>query len=201
MQAFVTCIDRYRLVYGRAMNADGLIWLSAIAILPLSIVGSLLHFAYDWSRHHRVVAVFAAVNESYWEHIKIAFWPVLAWPVVLFTLGGWSIPGFVPAATIALYSTPVTMTAIVFGYKALTRRNILWLDILSFFVTIGLALMIFALVATELDASGWTIAISTLLLVPLGLAFARFTQTPPNEPDLFIDPLNERYGLEAHPDD
>src|SRR5690606_8039947 len=104
--------------YGRAMNADALIWLNAIAILPLSLVGSLLHFAYDWSRHNRFVAVFAAVNESYWEHIKIAFWPVLVWFIVLFALGGWSIPGFVPAATIALYSVPVIMIAIVFVYKA-----------------------------------------------------------------------------------
>lgn len=111
------------------MNADGLLWLNAVAILPLSLLGSLLHFAYDWSRHNRVVAVFAAVNESYWEHIKIAFWPVLAWLVALFVLGGWRIPGFAPATTIALYSVPVTMIAIVFGYKSITRRNVLWLDI------------------------------------------------------------------------
>lgn len=38
-----------------------------IAIIPLAIIGSLLHFVDDWSRHNRVVAVFAAVNESYWE--------------------------------------------------------------------------------------------------------------------------------------
>lgn len=183
------------------MNADGLIWLNVIAILPLSIVGSLLHFAYDWSKHNRFVAVFAAVNESYWEHIKIAFWPVLVWFIVLFALGGWSIPGFVPAATISLYSVPVIMITIVFVYKAVARRNVLWIDIAAFFVTIGLALMIFALVAVELDASGWTIAISVILLVPLGVAFARYTHTPPDEPDLFIDPLNRRYGLEAHPDD
>lgn len=183
------------------MNADALIWLNAIAILPLSLVGSLLHFAYDWSKHNRFVAVFAAVNESYWEHIKIAFWPVLVWFIVLFALGGWSIPGFVPAATIALYSVPVIMIAIVFVYKAVVRKNVLWIDIAAFFVTIGLALMIFALVAAELDASGWTIAISVILFVPLGVAFARYTHAPPDEPDLFIDPLNMRYGLEAHLDD
>lgn len=182
------------------MNLDTLMWLNTIAILPLSLLGTLLHFVYDWSRHNKFVAIFAAVNESYWEHIKIAFWPVLVWFLALFAMGGWHIPGFVPAATIALYAVPVTMVAIVFGYKSITRRNILWLDILSFFVTVGFALIIFTLIATELDASGWTIALSVLLLVPLGIAFARFTHTPPQEPDLFRDPLNERYGLDAHPD-
>lgn len=62
-------------------------------------------------------------------------------------------------------------------------------------------MMIFAMIAAELDASAWTILLSVLLLMPLGVAFARFTHTPPAEPDLFIDPLNERYGLKAHPDD
>lgn len=182
------------------MVEDGLIWLNLIAILPLSIVGSLLHFAYDWSRHNRVVAVFAAVNESYWEHIKIAFWPVLLWFAGLFALGGWGIPGFVPAATIALYAVPVTMVAIVFGYKSLTHKNVLWIDILSFFVTVAVALMVFALLATELAASGWTIALSILFLAVLGIAFTRYTLAPPAEPDLFTDPLNSRYGLDAHPD-
>lgn len=182
------------------MGIDTLVWLNAVAILPISIIGSLLHFAYDWSGHHRVVAVFAAVNESYWEHIKIAFWPVLLWFAALFALGGWQIPGFVPATAIALYSVPVTMIAIVFGYKAIARKNVLWIDILSFFVTVAVALLIFALTATELAASGWSIALSLVFLMILGIAFARFTHRPPAEPDFFIDPLNKRYGLEAHPD-
>lgn len=182
------------------MTAESLIALNAIAIIPLSIVGSLLHFAYDWSRHNRVVAVFAAVNESYWEHIKIAFWPILIWLIVLFALGGWSVTGFVPAATIALYSVPVTMIAVVFGYKRIARRNILFIDILSFFITVGVALMVFALVATELVASAWTIALSFAFLIALGIAFTRYTIAPPAEPDFFVDPTNARYGLDAHPD-
>lgn len=79
--------------------------------------------------------------------------------------------------------------------------SLLWLSAVSIVpLGIALSLMIFALIATELAASGWTIALSVTLLAPLGVAFARFTHTPPAEPDLFIDPLNERYGLDAHPD-
>ncbi|MGN6272799.1 MAG: DUF6512 family protein [Protaetiibacter sp.] len=179
---------------------EQLLWVNLMAIIPLSIVGSLLHFAYDWSRHNRVVAIVAAVNESYWEHIKIALWPVFVWFLVQFALGGWSIPGFVPAATIALYSVPVSMIAIVFGYKRLVGRNILWVDIAAFFVTVAVSVVVFALVAAELAASGWTIAVSVVFLLVLALAFARYTHQPPSEPDFFVDPTNARYGLDAHPD-
>lgn len=171
-----------------------------IAIIPLAIIGSLLHFVYDWSRHNRVVAVFAAVNESYWEHIKIAFWPVLLWFAVQFAIGGWRLPGFVPAAAIALYVIPVSMITIVFAYKQLTKRNILWVDIAAFFVTVALSLVVFALIATELVASGATIALGVLFLVVLCGAFVRYTLRPPSEPDVFVDPTNARYGVTAHPD-
>jgi hypothetical protein len=181
------------------MAPETLLWSTLIAFLPLSLVGSLLHFAYDWSHHNRVVAVFAAVNESYWEHIKIAFWPVLLWFVALFAAGGWALPGFVPAAVAALYAIPVTMIAVVFAYKRLAGRNVLWVDIAAFFVTVGVSLAVFVLLARELDASPATIALSVVFLIAIGIAFARFTVTPPDEPDLFVDPTNQRYGVDAHP--
>ncbi len=168
--------------------------------MPLGVFGSLLHFAYDWSKHRRHVALFAAVNESYWEQIKIAFWPILLFLAVQFAAGGWRIPGFVPAATIALYSVPVAMVATVFTYKRLTRRNVLWIDILAFFLTIAVSLVTFALIASELLASVWAVVLSGCFLLPLLLAFVNYTFSPPQEPDLFVDPLNARYGLDAHPD-
>lgn len=182
------------------MTPENLFLTNIIAIVPLTIIGSLLHFAYDWSHHHRFVAVFAAVNESYWEHIKIAFWPVMLWFSIQFGLGGWRLPAFVPAATIALYAIPVSMIAIVFGYKRLARRNILWIDILAFFVTIGLSVLIFALLIEELAAGAATIVLSAVFLAVLCIAFARYTVAPPSEPDFFVDPTNSRYGLQAHPD-
>ena len=46
-----------------------------IAIIFISVIGTLLHFMYEWSGHNKVVSLFAAVNESTWEHIKIALTP------------------------------------------------------------------------------------------------------------------------------
>lgn len=46
-----------------------------IGFIVISIVGTLLHFLYEMSGHNKIVAIFAAVNESTWEHIKIALTP------------------------------------------------------------------------------------------------------------------------------
>jgi hypothetical protein len=169
-------------------------------IIPLGIVGSVLHFLFDWTKHNRIVAVIAAVNESYWEHVKIAIWPVVVLQVVLFSVGGFNYSSFVPAATIALYSIPISMVGLVFLYKAISRRNILWLDISLFFVVIAIAQVLFVLVLEQLAADAFLVALSALFLAGLVAAFVRFTFRPPQEPDVFIDPLNKKYGIKAHPD-
>lgn len=172
------------------------LWMS----LPLGILGSLLHFLFDWTKHNRFVGVIAAVNESYWEHIKIAVWPVLLLQLCLFIAGGFQFSSFIPAATIALYSIPISMIGLVFLYKAVSKRNILWIDISVFFLVIAIAQVLFVLFLQELSPSRGTILISLAFLVGLVVAFLRFTARPPKEPDVFIDPTNKRYGLRAHPD-
>ncbi len=52
-----------------------------IDIILICIVGTIFHFAYEFSGGNILVALFSAVNESIWEHIKIA---VMATYVVSF---------------------------------------------------------------------------------------------------------------------
>jgi hypothetical protein len=182
------------------MTLDSVILVSLGMIVPLGLLGSVLHFLFDWTKHTRFVAFFCAVNESYWEHIKIAIWPVFLLQIVLFSLGGYQLPSFVPAATIALYSIPVSMVGLVFIYKSVAKRNILWLDISIFFVCIAVAQSIFVLLLGQLAPTPGTVVLSSLFLSGLIVAFLLFTFRPPREPDVFLDPIKKDYGLRAHPD-
>ena len=58
------------------MNDTLIMWLSVIVI---SAAGTLAHFLYDLTGEHRPIGLFTAVNESIWEHIKIAITPSLLW--------------------------------------------------------------------------------------------------------------------------
>ena len=167
-------------------------------IIPIGIVGSLLHFVYEWSGRNRLVSVFAAVNESYWEHIKIAIWPIFMLQVILFGMGGYKLTAYLPAMTVALYSVPISIVAIVFAYKKIVGHNILAVDIATFFVAVAIAQVLFVRVLRELEPGKITITISVFFLVALLVAFASFTNSPPAEPDLFIDPLNGGYGEQGH---
>ena len=120
--------------------------------------------------------------------------------IVLFSLGGYQFSSFIPAATIALYSIPVSMVGLVFLYKSVSKRNILWLDISIFFVCIAVAQSIFVLVLEQLAATSGTVILSGLFLSGLIVAFLLFTFRPPQEPDVSLDPINKGYCLLAHPD-
>lgn len=54
-------------------------------VLWVCIVGSTLHFAFELSEYWRPMALFAAVNESAWEHTKMYFWPGLFAALVQYT--------------------------------------------------------------------------------------------------------------------
>ena len=50
-----------------------------VGTIFIVILGSALHFTYELSGKLAIVAAFLAVNESVWEHLKLAFWPSLIW--------------------------------------------------------------------------------------------------------------------------
>ncbi len=48
----------------------------------VSLVGTFLHFLYDLTNHNKLVGVFSAVNESVWEHIKLALTPTFLFSLI-----------------------------------------------------------------------------------------------------------------------
>jgi len=47
-----------------------------------SLIGTFLHFLYDWLDKSIWVAPFSSVNESTWEHMKLVFWPMLFFAII-----------------------------------------------------------------------------------------------------------------------
>ena len=37
------------------------------------ILGTILHFTYEWFNYNVIVGLFSTINESVWEHLKLLF--------------------------------------------------------------------------------------------------------------------------------
>lgn len=97
--------------------------------------GSLLHFAWEWSGRDAFVAIFAATNESTWEHLKLAFWPALLITPFQRAIYG-TYPGWLPATAIRCLLPSFLIVAMFYGYTALLGGHHLAADLAIFALAI-----------------------------------------------------------------
>lgn len=143
------------------------------------VVGSAMHFVFAWSGDWWPVALVAAVNESVWEHLKLAFWPGLIWSLLEYRVLRRDALQFWAAKGIALAVPPLIIVLVFYGYTGLMGDNYLVADIGTFV----LAVVCGQLVSLRLVGAGirqvWLRSAATALLSCEILAFSAFTYFPP----------------------
>lgn len=87
-------------------------------VLWVAVAGSLLHFAFELTEYWRPMALLAAVNESAWEHVKMYFWPGLAYALVQYTYTRDIARNYWFGKAVALAITPLVILSSYFTYLA-----------------------------------------------------------------------------------
>ncbi|HYE82179.1 MAG TPA: DUF6512 family protein [Clostridia bacterium] len=169
-------------------------WHIAGAIFTL-VIGTLLHFTYEWSNENTLVGIFSAVNESTWEHLKLLFTPVLLFAAVEYCSYGKYIPNFVPVKALSILLGMSTIVISFYTYTGIIGQNFLWADISTFILGV-LAAYWFSIkyLRTGAFTSECAIRLGWLGLLLLFLCFAFFTFIPPRI-ELFLDPVSGTYGI------
>jgi hypothetical protein len=160
------------------------------------VVGSALHFLYNWSGAWPPLALVAAVNESIWEHLKLAFWPGFIWALFPTKGHGPSVRERLAGKGFGLLLTAILIVALFKGYTAMLGRNFLPMDI-GIFV---LAVLIGQVAATVTTVRGMhdrpVLLLGLALLLSQFAAYILFTFFA-LEHWLFIDKSDE--GLSTFP--
>ena len=167
-------------------------------ILFIVLFGSLLHFTFEFSGGWMPLGVISAVNESVWEHLKLAFWPAVFWTIIEFFFvqkpARNTSPGFIFAKAIGAYIMPLVIVAIFYSYTALTGHSILAIDLSSFVIAVVTGQVISYKAWSSLRLSGGFNLLGLAMLVIGGLLFAIFTFYPPGA-GIFQDPVTGGYGI------
>lgn len=163
----------------------------------ISLIGSVLHFVYDWLKHNKYISLFVAVNESTWEHLKLAILPTFIWGII-----GWFLDfnNYAFGVFITLLTISIVIPVIFYSYTSFTKKPILAVDISSFFIAIGLAMIFAYLIFTAKDFPGFFNWVGIIGNCLFALSFVLFTIFPPHM-FLFIDPITKKYGRAGHYDD
>lgn len=64
------------------MDSKKLLKYQILSAIFTIILGTLLHFTYEWSGNNAFVGAFSSINESTWEHLKLAFYPMLITSII-----------------------------------------------------------------------------------------------------------------------
>ena len=111
-------------------------------ILFTVLLGSLLHFTYEWSGHLTAVSLFSAVNESTWEHLKLLFMPMFLYSAAETLLLGRCFPGLMKARAFGCIAGMFIITALFYTYTGIIGRNYLPIDIAVFLIGAAAAFLL-----------------------------------------------------------
>ena len=92
------------------------------------ILGSLGHFFYEWSGNNYVVGLFFATNESVWEHIKLALFPIFI-SFLLYGLFARAHSNFFAAFFMAMLTVILFIPLAFYGYTAVAEKSIIFIEI------------------------------------------------------------------------
>lgn len=164
-----------------------------ITVIICLILGTLLHFTYEWSGENLIVALFSAVNESTWEHLKLAFYPMLLMANIGYFIIGKRSRNYWMAQTLGMLVAIIFITTFFYTYTGVIGTNFAVLDIGSFIVAILLGEYVTYRLLTSTKAYNAEL-ISIFFLLILLFSFIIYTFSPPKI-ELFKDPINGSFGI------
>lgn len=148
-----------------------------ISVIFTLILGTILHFTYNWSNENSLVGAFSAVNESTWEHLKLLFFPMLLTTIIGYFYIGKNVPNFLCAKTIGINEAILFTIIFFYTYTGILGTNFDILNILTFVFAVFLGEYVSYKIILSYFSCNKKIAI--IILILLLLSFIIFTYLPP----------------------
>lgn len=157
-------------------------------------VGTVLHFLFDWTGGNGIAALFSAVNESIWEHLKLLFYPMVAVSIIQYFFWGKDVSSFWCMKLLGILLGLALIPVVYYTYTGILGIKADWFNITIFFLTAALVYWLetklFQREYTCQIRSKWAVAAICLIAA----VFTVFTFLPPHIP-LFQDPITGTYGF------
>lgn len=157
-----------------------------IGIVFVIITGSLFHFLYDWSGHNQIVGLFTPVNESIWEHMKLLFFPMLLYSIVMILKFNQPYPHITSALFFGIIAGTLLIPLFYYAYTSILGTNYLVLDIGIFILSIVLSFWLTYKLTLSHRLESYTFALGLSVCILL-ICFWLFTYHAPNSA-IFQDP-------------
>ena len=161
-------------------------------------LASFLHFAYKLTGGSTFVAIFAAANESVWEHVKILLIPYLLWSIPEYYILKPDKKRFISARAAGALTLMALTICFFFVYSGIWGSSVLWIDISAALLWLTAAQVTSMRVLCGQNRCEELFPIAAAVLCLIVVMLLCFTVSPPKI-GLFRDPVTLLYGLETMP--
>lgn len=113
-------------------NAKG----AVIELVVVAVIGTLLHFLYEWSGGNPLMGLFSPVNESVWEHLKLLFMPAFFYTMLQEILRKDGEPSRISQKSKAIICALLFIVVFFYTYSGILGKSVVWIDIATFYVSV-----------------------------------------------------------------
>lgn len=167
-----------------------------IGFIFTAILGTILHFVFDWTGGNVIAALFSAVNESIWEHMKLLYYPMFVFALIQYRIWGREYPEFWCIKLVGLLAGLTLIPVLYYTYTGALGVEADWFNITIFFIAAGFAYWLESWLFRKGANCALPAGISFALLCLIGLVFIVLTFLPPEIP-FFRDPMTGTYGFQG----
>lgn len=174
-------------------NKKSILNFQIISVIFTIILGTVLHFTYNWSNSNLLIGSLSAVNESTWEHLKLIFFPILITTIIGYFYFRKTIPNFLCSKTLGIITAILFTIIFFYTYTGILGTDFAFLNILTFIISVILGEYIsYKLITSSFSCNK---ILSIILLSLLLFSFIFFTYFTPKI-GLFKDPVTGQYGIQ-----
>lgn len=160
------------------------------------IIGSLLHFTYEFSNKNIIIGYFSAINESTWEHLKLLITPIIVFSIIEYFVCGKQLDNFIIVKAFSILLGMITIVASFYTYTGIIGNNYLVLDIGTFILGVFIAYYFsYKMLQTDFLYSEKYSYIGFLIIFLIVFLMIYYTVSPPRI-NLFLDPVTNTYGIQ-----
>lgn len=158
-----------------------------------SLLGTVLHFFYDWTNKSILIAPFSGVNESTWEHMKLLFFPLFLFALIQYRFFK-DYENFWCIKLIGSLSGLISIPILFYTYNGVIGKSPDWINITIFFISAAAAFLLEWYLFKRNRLSCKRPCLAFIIFCLIGVLFIIFTFWTPKLA-IFKDPITETYGL------
>lgn len=141
------------------------------------LLGVFLSFAFALSGGNLIVGLFAPINTSVWESLKLIFYPMLVLTIWDLFTNYRNNTNFLPARTIGILAGMTFFVVVYYTITGIIGMNITWINVLIYLLAVAFAFWVERKVYKRCIKLSTTLAI--VILIIFIILFTIFTLAPP----------------------